>query len=64
MAQEANSDNLGKSFRFSTQSLYVECNYNCLNEAILMSTHNKQFQISHGKRAIGVRVIDVRLYLL
>ena len=34
--QEANSDNLGKSFRFSTQRLYVG------DEAILMSTHNIQ----------------------
>ena len=25
--QEANSDNLGKSFRFSTQCLYVECTH-------------------------------------
>ena len=37
--QEANSDILGKSFRFSTQRLYVECMY---DEAILMSTHNIQ----------------------
>ena len=42
--QEANSDNLGKSFRFSTQRLYVECiHYIRLNKAILMSTHNIQF---------------------
>ena len=34
--QEANSDNLGKSFRFSTQ-------YCMLDEAILMRTHNIQF---------------------
>ena len=26
-AQEANNDNLGKSFRFSTQRLYVECTH-------------------------------------
>ena len=25
--QEANSDNLGKSFQFSTQLLYVECTH-------------------------------------
>ena len=25
LGQEANSDNLGKSFRFSTQLFYVEC---------------------------------------
>ena len=25
--QEANSDNLRKSFRFSTQELYVECTH-------------------------------------
>ena len=25
--QEANRDNLGKSFRFSTQRLYVECTH-------------------------------------
>ena len=25
--QEGNSDNLGKSFRFSTQWLYVECTH-------------------------------------
>ena len=40
---EANSDNLGKYFPFSTQQLlvYVKCTpYNCLDEAILMSTHN------------------------
>ena len=42
--QEANSDNLGKSFRFSTQLLYVECtHWNRLDEAILMRTHNIQF---------------------
>ena len=35
LVQEANSDNLGKSFRFSTQWLYVE--------AILMNTHNIHF---------------------
>ena len=42
--QKTNSDNLGKSFQFSTQWLYVECTHlNCLDEAILMSTHNIQF---------------------
>ena len=42
--QEANSDDLGKSFRFFTQRLYVECTYkNRLDEAILMNTHNIQF---------------------
>ena len=42
--QEANSNNLGKSFRFSTQTFYVECTHsNCHNEAILMSTHSIQF---------------------
>ena len=42
--QQANSDNLGKFFRFSTQRLYVECAYkNRLDQAILMSTHNIQF---------------------
>ena len=42
--QEANSDNLVKYFRFSTQQLYVECTHqNCLNEAILMNTHNIKF---------------------
>ena len=42
--QEANSDNIGKYFRFSTQRLYVECTHlNRLGEAILMSTHNIQF---------------------
>ena len=42
--QEANSDNLGKSFWFSTQWLYVECtHYSPLNEAILMSTHKIHF---------------------
>ena len=66
--QEANSDNLGKSFRFSTQV-----------DEVILSTHNIQFhdkkislnicflelseefcrdsklvRISHGKRAIGV----------
>ena len=42
--QEANSDNFRKSFRFSTQRLYVECIHeNRLDEAILMSTRNIQF---------------------
>ena len=42
--QEANNDNLGNSFQFSTKGLYVKCTHqNCLNEAILMSTHNIQF---------------------
>ena len=42
--QEANNDNLGKSFRFSTQCLYVKCTHkNRLDEPILMSTHNIQF---------------------
>ena len=42
--QEANSDNLEKSFRFSTQWLCVECtHYNRLDEAILKCTHNIQF---------------------
>ena len=42
--QEANCDNLGNFFRFSTQWLYVECTHlNRLDEAILMSTHNIQF---------------------
>ena len=35
--QEANSDNLRDTFQFST---YVTA---CINEAILMSTHNIQF---------------------
>ena len=38
--QEANGDNLGNCFRFSTQKWYVGCT---LDEAILMSTHNLQF---------------------
>ena len=42
--QEANSDNLVKYFRVSTQQLYVVCTHlNRLDEAILMSTHNIQF---------------------
>ena len=42
--QEANSNNLEKSFQFSTQWLYVECTQkNHFDEAILMSTHNIQF---------------------
>ena len=52
--QEANSDNLGKSFRFSTQGLYVECTHkNCFDEAILMSTHNIQFHDEIRKFRIG-----------
>ena len=44
--QEANSDNLVKSFRFSTQYLYVDCTHkNRLDEAILMSTYNIQFRV-------------------
>ena len=51
--QEANSDNLGKSFRFSTQRLYVECTHlNHLNEAILMSTHNIQFHDKIRKKKL------------
>ena len=40
--QEANSDNLGIFFLFTSQLLYVECTH-CLDEVILMSTHNIQF---------------------
>ena len=36
--QEANSDNLGKSFRF----LHSDCMLSVLNEAILMCTRNIQ----------------------
>ena len=44
LVQEANNDNLGNSFRFSTQGLYVECTrWNRLDEAMLMTTHNIQF---------------------
>ena len=40
----ANSGNLGKYFRFSTQSLYVDCTpKNRLHEAVLMNTNNIQF---------------------
>ena len=42
--QKANSDNLVKYFRFSTQQLYFVCtHWSRLDEAILMSTHNIQF---------------------
>ena len=39
--QEANRDNLGKSFRFSTQRLYVECTH--FIRIASMRTHNIQF---------------------
>ena len=42
--QEENGNDLGKSFRSSTQQWYVVCTYqNPLDEAILMRTHNIQF---------------------
>ena len=41
--QEANGNNLEKSFRSSIKEWYVECTYlNRLDGAILMSTHNLQ----------------------
>ena len=41
--QEANGDNLGQSFRSSTQEWYVECTHkNHLDQAIL-SIHNIPF---------------------
>ena len=84
--QEANSDNLGKSFDF----LHSDCMLSVLiriadsNEYHKIQFHDKirkfpyifvflsyrknfvgtqkRVRISHGKRAIGVRAIEVRLY--
>ena len=58
--QEANSDTLGKSFRFSTQSLYIECtHYNCLDETILMSTHNIQSHYKIRKKSLNICFLEL-----
>ena len=58
--QEANSDNLGKSFQFSKQRLYVECIYwNRLDEAILMSTHNIQFHDKIRKKILHICFLEL-----
>ena len=58
--QEANSDNLGKSFRFSIQRLYVECTHkNRLDEAILMSTHNIQFHDKIRKKSLHICFLEL-----
>ena len=50
--QEANSDNLGKSFRFSTQS-------NEYTQAILMSTHNIQFHDKIRKKSLNICFLEL-----
>ena len=58
--QEANRDNFGKSFRFSTQRLFVECTHlNRLDEAILMSTHNIQFHDKIRKKSLNMCFLEV-----
>ena len=57
--QEANSDNLGKSFQFSTQRLYVECNQNRLDDAILMSTHNIKFHDKIRKKSLNICFLEL-----
>ena len=57
--QEANSYIFGKSFRLSTQQLYVECTHkNRLDEAILMSTHNIQFHDKIRKKSLNIRFMS------
>ena len=58
--QEANSDNFRKSFRFSTQWLYVECTHeNRLDEAILTSTHNIKFHDKIRKKSLNICFLEL-----
>ena len=71
---EANGDNLGKSFLSSLQRWYVMYTHlNRLDEKIpcifVFLSYRKNFvgtqkrvRISHDKRAIDVRAIEIRLY--
>ena len=53
--QEADNENLGKTFRFSTQKLYGECtHFNRLDDVILMNTHNLRLYDKSKKISLNI----------